>query len=82
MADKLRTAPDFYRAAPYPAFRYYVDIVGITKDVKDMSAGFSDVSGLGAEVNFSDHRPGNYPELSGLNSSNRPFLVKATITAR
>ncbi|MGJ0506537.1 MAG: phage tail protein [Methylocystis sp.] len=70
MADKLRTAPDFYRSAPYPAFRYYVDIVGVTKDVKDMAAGFSDVSGLAAEVNFSEYRPGNYPQLMTLKIPN------------
>lgn len=70
MADRLRSTPDFYKSVPYPAFRFWVDIEQITNDVKHMAAGFSDVSGLGAEMNFSEYRPGNYPELSTIRIPN------------
>lgn len=47
------------RDAPYGAFNYLVDL-GDGNTVGPM-AGFSEVSGLGGEVNYSEYRAGNHP---------------------
>jgi phage tail-like protein len=63
MVDKPRARSDFYKGAPYPAFRFLVAIEGVNGDPSQPAAGFSDVSGLGVEVNLSEYRAGNSPVL-------------------
>src|ERR1700730_18667119 len=49
------------RNNPYGAFNYLVSLGGAQGDGAEghVIGGFSDVSGLGYEVNYSDHRNGN-----------------------
>lgn len=49
------------RDNPYGAFNYLVALAGQTGDggVGKVVGGFSDVSGLGVEVNYSEYRNGN-----------------------
>lgn len=70
MADKLRARSDFYKGAPYPAFRFLVSIEQVIGDPKEPVAGFSDVSGLGVEVNLSEYRAGNSPLLTPMKIPN------------
>jgi phage tail-like protein len=46
------------RYNPYPAFNFQVRIEGVTEG-EDVYGGFSDVSGLGSERNYSEYRNGN-----------------------
>ena len=48
-----------FRENPYGAFNYIVNLGGDTGDGTNVVGGFSDVSGLGFEVNYSDYRNGN-----------------------
>ncbi len=45
------------RTSPYSAFNFLVEFSG-----GDIAAGFSDVSGLGAEITMAEYRNGNDPE--------------------
>ncbi len=45
------------RTSPYSAFNFLVEFSG-----GDIAAGFSDVSGLGAEITVAEYRNGNDPE--------------------
>lgn len=45
-----------FRETPYGAFNY---LVSFGPDENSIVAGFSDVSGLGTEVNYSEYRNGN-----------------------
>lgn len=45
------------RTSPYSAFNFLVEFSG-----GDVAAGFSDVSGLGAEITVAEYRNGNDPE--------------------
>lgn len=45
-----------FRETPYGAFNY---LVSFGPDENQIVAGFSDVSGLGTEVNYSEYRNGN-----------------------
>ena len=45
------------RTSPYSAFNFQVDILG-----GEISAGFSEVTGLGAEITMAEYRNGNDPE--------------------
>ncbi|HEY8877828.1 MAG TPA: phage tail protein [Roseateles sp.] len=45
-----------FRETPYGAFNY---LVSFGPDENSVIAGFSDVSGLGTEVNYSEYRNGN-----------------------
>ncbi|MGN6526328.1 MAG: phage tail protein [Burkholderiaceae bacterium] len=47
------------RNNPYGAFNYLVSLG--TGDESSVIAGFSDVSGLGTEINYSEYRNGNDP---------------------
>lgn len=46
-----------FRNNPYGAFNYLVSLG--TGDESTVIAGFSDVSGLGSEINYSEYRNGN-----------------------
>lgn len=48
-----------FRENPYGAFNYIVKLDGETGDGTTVVGGFSDVSGLGFEVTYSDYRNGN-----------------------
>src|SRR5260370_11691274 len=50
-----------FRESPYGAFNYIVSIGGAQGDGSEgtIIGGFSDVSGLGMEVSYSDYRNGN-----------------------
>ena len=45
------------RQSPYSAFNFLVEFNG-----QDISAGFSEVTGLGAEITMAEYRNGNDPE--------------------
>ncbi len=45
------------RTSPYSAFNFQVDILG-----GEISAGFSEVTGLGAEITMAEYRDGNDQE--------------------
>ena len=45
------------RQSPYSAFNFLVEFNG-----QDISAGFSEVTGLGAEITIAEYRNGNDPE--------------------
>jgi len=45
------------RTSPYSAFNFLVEFNG-----QDISAGFSEVTGLGAEITMAEYRNGNDPE--------------------
>ena len=47
------------RANPYGAFNYLVSLNDKNDDPGEVFGGFSDVSGLGMEVNYSEYRNGN-----------------------
>lgn len=47
------------RANPYGAFNYMVSLNDKNDDPADFFGGFSDVSGLGMDVNYSEYRNGN-----------------------
>jgi phage tail-like protein len=50
------------RQNPYGAFNYLVKLGDSGSDPRDIPAGgFSDVSGLGSEISYSDYRNGNEP---------------------
>ena len=57
------------RNNPYGAFNYLVSI-GEGVDEQSVVAGFSDVTGLGDEVKYSDYRPGNWKFNTVLKISN------------
>lgn len=46
------------RTAPYPAYNYLVDLKSSRNPAQPLG-GFSDVSGLNAEIHVSDYRDGN-----------------------
>lgn len=46
--------PDEKRLSPYSAFNFEVDFTGL-----DISGGFSEVTGLGAEITMAEYRNGN-----------------------
>ncbi|WP_148716399.1 phage tail protein [Chitinolyticbacter meiyuanensis] len=48
-----------FRNNPYGAFNYLVSLGG--SDEASVVGGFSDVSGLGSEINYSEYRNGNEP---------------------
>lgn len=47
------------RANPYGAFNYVVSLGDKNDDPGEVFGGFSDVSGLGMDVNYSEYRNGN-----------------------
>jgi phage tail-like protein len=47
------------RDNPYGAFNFRVSLQDANDDEKQILGGFSDVSGLGTEVNYSEYRNGN-----------------------
>ena len=47
------------RANPYGAFNYMVSLNDKNDDPADLFGGFSDVSGLGMDVSYSEYRNGN-----------------------
>jgi phage tail-like protein len=47
------------RANPYGAFNYLVSLNDKNDDPADLFGGFSDVSGLSMDVNYSEYRNGN-----------------------
>jgi phage tail-like protein len=47
------------RANPYGAFNYLVSLNDKNNDPTDVIGGFSDVSGLGLDVSYSEYRNGN-----------------------
>lgn len=47
------------RQNPYGAFNYLVSLNDKNDDPTDVFGGFSDVSGLGMDVNYSEYRNGN-----------------------
>ncbi|HKP86438.1 MAG TPA: phage tail protein [Blastocatellia bacterium] len=47
------------RSNPYGAFNYLVSLNDKNNDPTDVFGGFSDVSGLGMELSYSDYRNGN-----------------------
>src|SRR5260221_7673535 len=47
------------RANPYGAFNYLVSLNDKNNDPSDILGGFSDVSGLGIDVSYSEYRNGN-----------------------
>lgn len=47
------------RANPYGAFNYLVSLNDKNDDPTDVFGGFSDVSGLGMDVSYSEYRNGN-----------------------
>ncbi|MBQ0826635.1 phage tail protein [Streptomyces tagetis] len=50
------------RSNPYGAFNFQVEFDGTPAGGDPITAGFSDVSGLGNEINFSDYREGSDPD--------------------
>ncbi len=56
-----------FRPNPYGAFNFIVSLGGETGggDVGQIVGGFSDASGLGVEINYSDYRNGNEPVNTG-----------------
>jgi len=48
-----------YRENPYGAFNYIVALGGTQGDGSQVIGGFSDVSGLGVDVSYSEYRNGN-----------------------
>lgn len=50
-----------YRDNPYSAFNFLVSLGGATGDGSEgvVVGGFSDVSGLGSEINYAEYRNGN-----------------------
>ena len=48
-----------FRENPYGAFNFLVSIDGIDGSEGSILGGFSDVSGLGTDVNYSEYRNGN-----------------------
>jgi phage tail-like protein len=49
-----------YRDTPYGAFNFLVALGGDQGDGTAIIGGFSDVSGLGFDVNYSEYRNGNH----------------------
>lgn len=47
------------RDNPYGAFNFLVTLPDVNDPEESLFGGFSDVSGLGVEVNYSDYRNGN-----------------------
>jgi phage tail-like protein len=47
------------RANPYGAFNYLVSLNDKNDDPADVFGGFSDVSGLGLDISYSEYRNGN-----------------------
>jgi phage tail-like protein len=47
------------RSNPYGAFNYLVSLGDKNNDQDELFGGFSDVSGLGIDVSYSDYRNGN-----------------------
>jgi len=47
------------RANPYGAFNYLISLNDKNDDPTSVFGGFSDVSGLGMDVNYSEYRNGN-----------------------
>ena len=47
------------RSNPYGAFNYLVSLSDKNNDQEEVLGGFSDVSGLGMEVSYSEYRNGN-----------------------
>lgn len=47
------------RANPYGAFNYMVSLNDKNDDPADIFGGFSDVSGLGMDISYSEYRNGN-----------------------
>lgn len=47
------------RENPYGAFNFIVNLPDVNDPEESLFGGFSDVSGLGVEVNYSDYRNGN-----------------------
>lgn len=47
------------RTNPYGAFNYMVSLNDKNDDAANLFGGFSDVSGLGMDVNYSEYRNGN-----------------------
>ena len=47
------------RANPYGAFNYMVSLNDKNEDPADIFGGFSDVSGLGMDISYSEYRNGN-----------------------
>lgn len=48
-----------FRENPYSAFNFIVSLGGAQGDGAQVIGGFSDVSGLGFEVNYAEYRNGN-----------------------
>jgi len=70
------------RATPYSAFNFLVGIDGI--DEEDVVGGFSEVSGLNAEVTIAEYRAGNanvnyMTKVLGINKSGDVTLKRGVI---
>ncbi len=48
-----------FRDNPYGAFNYIVALGGDQGDGSDIIGGFSDVSGIGSDISYSEYRNGN-----------------------
>lgn len=53
-----------FREDPYSAFNFHVEIAALGDDAGAVTAGFSEVSGLGAEQEMIAYRNGNEPSLT------------------
>jgi len=62
---------------PYGAFNFKVTFNNISTGPID--AGFSDVSGLGNEINYSEYRPGNYSSNTSMKIPNTHKLDEVTL---
>lgn len=72
-----------FRDHPYGAFRFLVKL-GEQGGEDQIAGGFSDVSGLGNEVKFSEYRAGNYAEnhvrkIANTNSTDDVTLKRGII---
>ena len=72
------------RANPYGAFNYLISLNDKNDDPTSVFGGFSDVSGLGMDVNYSEYRNGNekfntprkIPNTFKLGNVTRAFVEK------
>jgi phage tail-like protein len=67
------------RTNPYGAFRFQVEFGAVPGGPGAFSAGFSEVNGLGMEVNFSEYREGTDPTNTVRKIPNTFKLESATL---
>ena len=71
------------RNDPYPAYNFEVVVDGISDDGASIRGSFSEVSGLGAEIEVIEYRTGSEPsrvrKLAGLSKFNNIVLKRGII---